>query len=127
MNKRKMMAVLLLAAVLFLGLVIHNGNKVVYGISEGAYVKQTNEDFVPLVHFDMSSQPIRFVMSADERVSFAYRGTVKLKNGYAYLHVENGGQVWVFDVIDNDTIAFAEKKSDDCEIAKDGDIFIYQK
>ena len=125
MTKRKA-AWLLLAVLAIAAAVIAGGSKTVYGISEGTYGKQTEADYVPFVYFDMSEEPVRFVMAADKHVSFAYRGTVELKNGYAYLHVENGGQVWAFEVADNDTIAFVQSKSDNCGLAKDGDIFVYQ-
>ena len=127
MTKRKAVAVLLVVVLAVAGVLIANGNKMVYGISEGTYVKQTEESYVPFVHFDMSQEPAHFWMAADKRVSFAYRGTVELKNGYVYLRIENGGQTWVFEVIDNDTLAFVESKSDECQLAKDGDVFRYQK
>lgn len=126
MNKKKTAIALVLIAVIAFVLFLHNGNKVIYGISEGLYEMQTDAEAVPIIYFDMSEEPTRFVMTGDRRMSFAYRGTVQLKNGYAYLHIENGGQTWVFEVLDNETIAFSEKKSEKCNLAKDGDIFIYQ-
>ena len=62
--------------------------------------------------------------------SFANFGTVELKNGFVYLHVDNGGQTWVFRVKDNDKIVFDEKKSDKCQLAEnvmlmDGDTFVF--
>lgn len=126
MNKRKIPAALLLIPVILAAVFLYNGNAVIYGISEGTYEMQTDAEAVPVIYFDMSEEPTRFVMAGDRRLSFAYRGTVQLKNGYACLHIENGGQTWVFEVMDNDTIAFAESKSDECKLAKDGDVFVYQ-
>ena len=127
MNKRKSVAVFLLAVLIVGAVLAANGCKTVYGISQGTYEKRTQEAYVPVIYFDMSAEPTHFWMAADKRVSFAYRGTVELKNGYAYLHVENGGQVWAFEVADNDTIVFTESKSDECKLAKEGDTFLLQK
>lgn len=126
MNKKKtallLLTVLLIAAAVF----FRNRNQVVYGISQGIYVMQTEQENVPEICFDLTEQPSHFVAVGDRRMSFAYRGTVEVKKGYAWLHVENSGQTWVFEVIDNDTLAFVESESDECKLAKDGDIFLYK-
>ena len=103
-------------------------SKTVYGISEGTYrmVMEDGIETAPLVHFDMSGDRIRFVFGMDPRMSFAYTGTVQL-DGTVRLRADNGGDVWIFEVPDNDTIIFVQNGSSDCmgENLPDGAVFRY--
>ena len=130
MTKRKAVAVLLVVVLAVTGVIIANGNKTVYGISEGFYLMGDKEAVSPYISFDLSQQHSRFMMGAGMMYSFANFGTVELKNGFVYLHVDNGGETWVFRVKDNDKIIFNEKKSDKCQLAEnvilvDGDTFLF--
>ena len=95
-----------------LGFLIYNGNQTHYGISEGTYRMVTQEDSPqqPFIHFDMKGAEIRFVFGCDLRMSFAYRGTVTL-NGRANLNCENSEEKWIFEVVDNNTLRFAQRGS----------------
>ena len=103
-------------------------SRVVYGISEGTYrmVTEDGSETAPSVHFDMSGEKTRFVFGMDPRMSFAYTGTVQL-NGKVRLQADNGGNVWIFDVPDNDTIVFVRSGSSDFmgENLPDGAVFRY--
>ena len=103
-------------------------SKVVYGISEGTYrmVTENGSETAPFIHFDMSAQPGRFVFAKDMRMSFAYTGTVRL-DGEVRLQADNGGEIWIFDVPDNDTLVFVGKASSDFmgEKLPDGTVFRY--
>ena len=87
-------------------------NRTVYGISDGTYrlVTEDDSEFAPYIHFDMSGETTRFVFGADPRMSFSYTGTVEM-DGKISAHAENGGETWIFEVIDNDTIAFVRHGS----------------
>ena len=107
------------------------GSKTYYGISEGTYRMETEEDssLRPLIHFDMEGSDIRFVFGADERISFAYSGYVEL-DGKVKAHSENGGKIWIFEVVDNDTIRFIQKGSSEFPLKEgsipDGAVFRYE-
>ena len=113
-------------------LVIHYGNKSHYGISEGTYRMVTEKDsqLQPLIHFYRNGTDVRFVFSADERISFSCRGHVKL-DGRVNAYCENSGEVMIFEVVDNERIRFVEKGSSDILLKEqplpDGAIFQYEK
>lgn len=100
----------------------------VCGISEGTYrmVTEDGSGNAPAIHFDMSGEKIRFVFGMDPRMSFAYTGTVQL-DGKVRLRADNGGNVWIFQVPDNDTIVFVRSGSSDFmgEDLPDGAVFRY--
>ena len=103
-------------------------SKTVCGISEGTYrmVTEDGSGNAPAIHFDMSAEKIRFVFGMDPRMSFAYTGTVQL-DGKVRLRADNGGNVWIFQVPDNDTIVFVRSGSSDFmgEDLPDGAVFRY--
>ena len=103
-------------------------SKTVCGISEGTYrmVTEDGSGNAPTIHFDMSGERIRFVFGMDPRMSFAYTGTVQL-DGKVRLRADNGGNVWIFQVPDNDTIVFVRSGSSDFmgEDLPDGAVFRY--
>ena len=103
-------------------------SKTVCGISEGTYrmVTEDGSGNAPAIHFDMSWEKIRFVFGMDPRMSFAYTGTVQL-DGKVRLRADNGGNVWIFQVPDNDTIVFVRSGSSDFmgEDLPDGAVFRY--
>ena len=103
-------------------------SKTVCGISEGTYrmVTEDGSGNAPAIHFDMSGEQIRFVFGMDPRMSFAYTGTVQL-DGKVRLRADNGGNVWIFQVPDNDTIVFVRSGSSDFmgEDLPDGAVFRY--
>lgn len=103
-------------------------SRTIYGISEGTYrmVTEDGSETAPAIHFDMSGEKIRFVFGMDPRMSFAYTGTVQL-DGKVRLQADNGGDVWIFDVPDNDTIVFVQSGSSDVmgENLPDGAVFRY--
>ena len=103
-------------------------SKTVCGISEGTYrmVTEDGSGNAPASHFDMSGEKIRFVFGMDPRMSFAYTGTVQL-DGKVRLRADNGGNVWIFQVPDNDTIVFVRSGSSDFmgEDLPDGAVFRY--
>lgn len=103
-------------------------SKTVYGISEGTYrmVTEDGSGNAPAIHFDMSGEKIWFVFGMDPRMSFAYTGTVQL-DGKVRLRADNGGNVWIFQVPDNDTIVFVRSGSSDFmgEDLPDGAVFRY--
>lgn len=103
-------------------------SKTVCGISEGTYrmVTEDGSGNAPAIHFDMSGEKIRFVFGMDPRMSFAYTGTVQL-DGKVRLRADNGGNVWIFQVPDNDTIVFVRSGSSDFmgEDLPDGAVFRY--
>lgn len=84
----------------------------VYGITDGTYrmVTAENSGAKPFIHFTTEGKAVRFVFGADPRMSYAYRGTVEL-DGKVKVHVDNGGENWIFEVIDKDTIAFVQQGS----------------
>lgn len=128
MKKRCTTLLLVFILLLIAGLLLWKGNKIHYGISEGTYrmVTQADSPHQPFIHFDMGNDSIRFVFGRDLRMSFAYRGTVTL-NGQVNLHCENGGEKWIFEVVDNDTIRFVQKGSSEFPLKEgtlpDGAIF----
>ena len=103
-------------------------SRTVYGISEGTYrmVTEDGSETAQSVYFDMSGEKIRFVFGMDPRMSFTYTGTAQL-NGKVRLQAENGGETWIFDVPDNDTIVFVRNGSSDVmgENLPDGAVFRY--
>lgn len=103
-------------------------DKIVYGISDGTYrlVTEDDSEFAPYIHFDMTGETARFVFGADPRMSFAYTGTVEL-NGRITAHTENGGETWIFEAIDSDTIAFVRRGSSQFygQPLEDGALFRY--
>ena len=103
-------------------------SKTVCGISEGTYrmVTEDGSGNAPAIHNDMSVEKIRFVFGLDPRMSFAYTGTVQL-DGKVRLRADNGGNVWIFQVPDNDTIVFVRSGSSDFmgEDLPDGAVFRY--
>ena len=103
-------------------------SKTVCGISEGTYrmVTEDGSGNAPAIHFDMPGEKIRFVFGMDPRMSFAYTGTVQL-DGKVRLRADNGGNVWIFQVPDNDTIVFVRSGSSDFmgEDLPDGAVFRY--
>lgn len=102
-------------------------SRTVYGISEGTYRMVTEEDsnFTPYIHFD-KGESTRFVFCADPRMSFAYTGTVQL-DGKVKACADNGSETWIFEVIDNDTIAFVGRGSSKFmgQTLPDGSLFRY--
>lgn len=112
MKTKRIIRIVLPAALLLLTvgswLLFGPKDRIVYGISEGTYrlVTEDDSEFAPYIHFDMTGETARFVFGADPRMSFAYTGTVEL-NGKVTAHTENGGETWIFEVIDNDTIALS--------------------
>lgn len=103
-------------------------SKTVCGISEGTYrmVTEDGSGNAPAIHFGMSGEKIRFVFGMDPRMSFAYTGTVQL-DGKVRLRADNGGETWIFEVPDNDTIVFVRSGSSDFvgEDLPDGAVFRY--
>lgn len=122
MVKKYKIPLILLLVLLLAGFLARNENRIIYGISEGTYRMVTEEDSTlqPLIHFYMEDKGTRFVLGADERISFAYRGTVEL-DGRVNLYCENGGQKWIFEVVDNDTLRFVQRGSSEFPL-KDGSL-----
>ena len=89
-------------------------------------VTEDGSENAPAIHFDMSGEKIRFVFGMDPRMSFAYTGTVQL-DGKVRLRADNGGETWIFEVPDNDTIVFVRSGSSDFvgEALPDGAVFRY--
>ena len=100
----------------------------VYGITDGTYrmVTAENSGTKPFIHFTTEGKAVRFVFGADPRMSYAYRGTVEL-DGKVKVHADNGGENWIFEVIDKDTIAFVQQGSSRFmgQTLPDGTIFQY--
>ena len=103
-------------------------NKTVYGITDGTYrmVTAENGGSTPFIHFTMEGEAVWFVFGADPRMSYAYTGTVEL-DGKVRVHADDGGETWIFEVIDNDTIAFVQQGSSRFmgQTLPDGTIFQY--
>lgn len=126
MNKKALLTGIFLMAIL--GLCFLSGEKTIYGISEGTYeLSEEIEGCVPVIHFDMSSSEIRFTMAADRRISMAYRGRVEL-DGRVHAIADNGKDRWIFEVLDNERIAFVCSGSTELKLGSqvtlpDGAIF----
>ena len=89
-------------------------------------VAEEDSKFTPYIHFDMKGETTRFVFCADPGMSFAYTGTVQL-DGKVKACADNGGETWIFEVIDNDTIAFVDRGSSKFmgQTLPDGSLFRY--
>ena len=99
------------------------GSKVQYGISEGTYEMEYKEGFeiLPTVRFimeeDKNGKPIQqFILSYNAGTPTTYTGEFEL-DGKVNL-ISKGDKKFIFEVVDNDTIKFVEKGSD--EIVEDG-------
>lgn len=128
MNKKQLLltGILLFAFVLL----VMTRSKTVYGISEGTYeLTEEIAECVPVIHFAMSDSEIRFTMAADRRISLAYHGRVEL-DGRVNAIADNGKDRWIFEVVDNDRIAFIQRGSSEWKLGSDiklpdGAIFQY--
>lgn len=127
MNKKKRALLILLPLMALLFLLLPDG-ETVYGISEGTYEMVTEEgaQLTPILHFDMNDKGVRFVLSADRRISLAYSGNVTC-NGRISAIASNGEDKWIFETIDNDTLVFVQRGSSDVyrNVIPDGAVFQY--
>ena len=101
-----------------------NLNRTHYGISEGFYYMET-EEVQPrtYIHYTMKGKGVEFVLGA-ENVSFSHYGEVVL-DGRVNAKAKNGG-TYVFEVLDNETIKYSQKKSTgDILALPEGAIFKY--
>lgn len=91
-------------------------DKAVYGLSEGVYkAKQENDDVLtPYVTFDMQNST--FTFSYDPLSSYLSVGKYEIKNGKVTAKTDDGKYTYIFEIIDNDTIAFVEKGSSDIKM-----------
>lgn len=113
MNKKGKRAFFLLLLATAVYLLIPK-SRTVYGISDGgAYhmVVESEELLAPWIWFDISEKAIQFTSSLDERISLTTSGTVEFLHGKGYAVSEDREQIWIFEVIDNDTIEFVAEGS----------------
>lgn len=97
-----------------------------YGISDGFYRMETEEDgLAPYVHFDMEDGKTSFVLGV-ENISYSCYGSVELDGRVNLLGYT--GEKWVFEVVDNNTLRFDAENSDtDSFVFPDGALFLYEK
>ena len=85
-------------------------NKEIYGLSAGTYsVVGSDALFQPNIHFDL--QKNRFIFTYDLLSSYANAGKIEIGNGRVIASTDDNKYIFVFEVVDNDTIRFVQDGS----------------
>jgi len=108
-KKYKLLLLILLTVVA--AILIYNGNRTRFFVSEGTYVMVSDEEaqLKPLIHFYKEESKIRFVFAADKRISFAHTGHVEQRG--RKIRCVSKDNTWTFEMQDKDTLCFLEQDS----------------
>ncbi len=113
MNRKKIITlsvVIMCAGIAILGILL-NRNKTIYGLSEGTYIVAGAEDSIlpASITFDLDKETFSF--RYDLLSSYLPHGTWKIEKGKVILTTDDQNFVYIFDIIDNDTLEFLQKGS----------------
>lgn len=112
--KKRLLAVLCLVGLLCgcAGLDLDLG-ETVYGLSHGVYVMETDAAFAPEIAFSMQEKQAGggFTFAFEANSGYENAGTWHIEDGHVYCSNRDGLYAYVFEVLDNDRIAFVQKGS----------------
>lgn len=103
-------------------------------LETGGYcmVTEDPDGLTPYIHFYREDGKLRFRSSMDKRISRVIDGEVKIQNGKVYTTSEDGSQVWVFRLLDRETLEYVKEESTTVtdrsgkEIVTDGTVFRWE-
>lgn len=125
---------ILLAVVAVVGCFLLRNREECALLETGGYcmVAEDPDGLTPYIHFYREDGKLRFRSSMDKRISRIIDGEVKIQNGKVYTTSEDGSQVWVFRLLDRETLEYVKEESTAVtdragkEIATDGTVFRWE-
>ncbi len=113
MKKKKL--ILLFAVIFCVGAVVVgvllNANKVIYGLSEGTYTAGNVESIRTPASITFDFEKSTFTFCYDLLSSYLPQGTWEIEKGKVIATTDDKNHVYIFDIVDHDTIAFVQKGS----------------
>lgn len=109
---------------LLFALTLFGCSKVHYGLSQGTYIMEVEEDAAdvgllarPQITFNAKDRT--FTARASIASSYLAAGKYTIENGYVTAKTNDGLYTYVFEIVDNDYIKLVQKKYMDSETADD--------
>ena len=113
MNRKKIItvsAIIVCVGVAILGILLNSG-KVIYGLSGGTYTVENAENAIIPASITFGFKKDTFSFNYDLLSSYLPRGTWEIKKGKVIATTDDQNYVYIFDIVDNDTLEFVQKGS----------------